>query len=42
MMILQSKRIWIASQFISAQLEVYNGKILAVYPYQTKKCGYRC
>lgn len=37
MMIIQSKRVWIASQFISAQLEIYDGKILAVYPYQTKK-----
>jgi N-acetylglucosamine-6-phosphate deacetylase len=37
-MIIQSKRIWIASQFIAAQLEIYDGKILAVYPYQTKPC----
>ena len=36
-MIIQSKRVWIASQFISAQLEIYNGKILAVYPYQSKE-----
>jgi N-acetylglucosamine-6-phosphate deacetylase len=36
-MIIQSKRVWIASQFVPAQLEVYNGKILVVYPYQTKK-----
>jgi N-acetylglucosamine-6-phosphate deacetylase len=37
-MIIQSKRVWIASQFIAAQLEIYDGKILAVYPYQTKPC----
>ncbi|MBV1708534.1 MAG: N-acetylglucosamine-6-phosphate deacetylase, partial [Erysipelothrix sp.] len=36
-MIIQSKRVWIASQFVAAQLDVYNGKILSVYPYQTKK-----
>ncbi len=34
-MIIQSKRIWIASQFIRAQLKIENGKIHAVYPYQT-------
>jgi N-acetylglucosamine-6-phosphate deacetylase len=35
-MIIQSKRIWIAGQFLSAQLEVENGKIAAIYNYGEK------
>lgn len=35
-MIIQSKRIWIAGQFIPAQLEVEYGKIQAVYTYDEK------
>lgn len=36
-MILQSKRVWIMGQFMAAQLELENGKIIKVYPYDTKK-----
>lgn len=32
-MIIQSKRVWIAGQFVPAQLNVENGKIQAVLPY---------
>ena len=35
-MIIQSKKVWIADQFISAQIEMDGGKIVAVYPYGTK------
>lgn len=35
-MIIQSKRVWIANQFIPAQLEVENGKIINVYAYGSK------
>lgn len=36
-MIIQSKKIWIGGQFLAAQLEVEDGKILAVYPYGKKE-----
>ncbi len=36
-MIIQSKRVWIAGQFIAAQLEVTEEKITAVLPYGTKE-----
>ena len=35
-MIIQSKRIWIAGQFMAAQLAVENGKIASVFPYGSK------
>ena len=35
-MVIQSKRVWIAGQFIPAQLEVEEGKIGNIYPYGTK------
>lgn len=35
-MIIQSRRIWIAGQFIPAQLKVEEGKITAVYAYGTR------
>ena len=35
-MVIQSKRVWIAGQFIPAQLEVEEGKISNIYPYGTK------
>lgn len=35
-MIIQSKRVWIAGQFMAVQLEVTEGKIEAVLPYGTK------
>ena len=36
-MILQSKRVYIASAFMPAQVEVKGGKITNIYPYGTKK-----
>lgn len=36
-MIIQSKRIWIGGQFIDAQVEVIDDKIVNVYPYGTKE-----
>lgn len=35
-MIVQSRRTWIGGQFLEAQLDIGDGKILAVYPYGTK------
>ena len=35
-MIIQSKKIWIADQFIPAQVEIDGGKIVSVAPYGTK------
>jgi N-acetylglucosamine-6-phosphate deacetylase len=35
-MIIQSKKIWIADQFVSAQIEVEAGKIVGVLPYGAK------
>ena len=35
-MIVQSKKIWIADQFIPAQVEMNGGKIVGIYPYGTK------
>ncbi len=36
-MIIQSKRVWFATQFIEAQIEVIDNKIVHIYPYGTKK-----
>ena len=36
-MIIQSKRVYIASTFTPAQVEIVDGKIVAIYPYGTKK-----
>ena len=36
-MIIQSKKVWIADQFIPAQIGMDGGKIVAVYPYGTKE-----
>lgn len=36
-MIIQSKRVYIASTFTPAQVEIVNDKIVAIYPYATKK-----
>lgn len=36
-MIIQSKKVWIADQFIPAQIEVENGKIIRIAPYGTKQ-----
>ncbi len=35
-MIIQSKKVWIANQFIPAQIEIINGKIESIYPYESK------
>ena len=35
-MVLQSRRVWLAEQFVPAQLEVADGKIVNVYPFGTK------
>lgn len=37
-MIIQSKRIWIAGQFLPAQIEILDQKIRAILPYGSKKC----
>ena len=36
-MIIQSKKVWLADQFIGAAIEMENGKIKGVYPYGTKE-----
>ena len=36
-MIIQSKNVWISSIFTEAQIEMENGKVVAVYPYGTKE-----
>lgn len=36
-MIIQSKKVWIADQFIPAQIEVENGKIIRIAPYGAKQ-----
>ncbi|MFI3283576.1 MAG: N-acetylglucosamine-6-phosphate deacetylase [Erysipelotrichaceae bacterium] len=35
-MIIQSKNVWISGLFVPAQLEMEEGKILSVHPYQSK------
>ena len=35
-MLIQSKKVWIADQFIAAELEIENGKITEVLPYGSK------
>ena len=36
-MIIQSKKVWIADQFIAAQIEMDGKKIVGIYPYGTKE-----
>ena len=36
-MILQSRRVWIGGQFLAAQLEISDGKIVRVYPHGTRE-----
>lgn len=36
-MIIQSKRVWVSSQFMEAQVEINDGKICAIYPYGCKE-----
>ena len=38
-MIIQSKRVYIASTFTPAQVEIKDDKIVAIYPYGTKKAN---
>lgn len=35
-MIIQSKRVWIADQFLPAQIEIIDSKITNIFPFQTK------
>ena len=35
-MIIQSKKVWFADQFVEAQIEVKDGKIVDVYEYGAK------
>ena len=35
-MIIQSKKVWFADQFVEAQIEVEDGKIVDIYEYGTK------
>ena len=37
-MILQSKRVWIAGQFVPAQIEMKDQKIVNILPWSTVKC----
>ncbi len=37
MMIIQSKRVWVATQFLPMQLEIENNKIKAIHAYDTLK-----
>ena len=32
-MIIQSKKVWLADQFVPAQIEITDGRITGVYPY---------
>lgn len=35
-MLIQSKKVWIADQFIAAEIQIENGKITEVLPYGSK------
>ena len=39
-MLIQSKRVWIADQFISAQIEIDDNKIINIYKYNEKDDAY--
>ena len=41
-MIIQSKKVWFADQFVEAQIEVKDGKIVDIYEYGTHQvdCDY--
>lgn len=36
-MIIQSKKIWLADQFVAGQIEIVDGKIVGIYDYDEKK-----
>ena len=40
-MVLQSRRVWLAGQFVPAQLETADGKIVNVYWNKDCRCGLR-
>ena len=35
-MVIQSKKVWLADQFVPAAIEVNDGRITAILPYGTK------
>ena len=37
-MIIRSKRVWLANQFVKCDVEVINEKITNIYPYESQKC----
>ena len=37
LMIIQSKRIWIDNEFKEAQIEIKEGKIINIYPYNEER-----
>lgn len=39
-MLIQSKRVWIAEQFIPAQIEIDDNKIVNIYKYNEKEGAY--
>jgi len=39
-MLIQSKRVWIADQFIPAQIEIDDNKIVNIYAYNEKEGAY--
>ena len=39
-MIIQSRKVWFADQFVEAQIEVANGKIVNIYNYSEKPVDY--
>ena len=36
-MIIQSKKIWLADQFVAGQIEIVDGKIVGIYDYDEKE-----
>lgn len=39
-MLIQSKKVWIADQFIPAQIEIDDNKIVNIYTYKEKEGAY--
>ncbi|MGN1028736.1 MAG: N-acetylglucosamine-6-phosphate deacetylase, partial [Bacilli bacterium] len=39
-MLIQSKKVWIADQFIPAQIEIDDNKIVNIYTYNEKEVNY--
>ena len=40
-MIIQSKKIWLADQFVAGQIEIVDGKIVGIYDYDEKEVDER-